>query len=135
MASTNRLPGVLVLDDEAHLRTVLDITLRRHGFPVWLAAGGREALDLYRRHGAAIGVLLLDVRLPGGLDGPATLRALREAHPDAAWTAYFMTGSAAPYTEEELLGLGAERVLAKPLDLVKLVQLLRGAGNSAAAGG
>jgi CheY-like chemotaxis protein len=129
------LPGVLVLDDEPHMRTVLDLTLRRHGFPVWPAADGREALDLYRRHGSAIGVLLLDVHLPGGLDGPATLRALREAHPDASWSAYFMTGHAGAYTAEELLGLGAERVLTKPLDLVKLVQLLRGAGNPASAGG
>ena len=70
-------------------------------------------------------MLLLDVCLPGGLDGPATLRALREAHPGAAWAAYFVTGNPAPYTAEELLGFGAERVLAKPLDLTGLVQLLR----------
>jgi CheY-like chemotaxis protein len=129
MAAATALPGVLVLDDEPHMRTVLDLTLRRHGFPVWLAADGREALDLCRRHADAIGVLLLDVCLPGGLDGPATLRALRQAHPDARWSAYFMTGSTGAYSEQELLGLGAERVLVKPLDHVKLVQLLRqGAG-------
>jgi CheY-like chemotaxis protein len=118
------MPTVLVVDDNPQLGRALDFILRWHGFTIWLAADGEEALEVYRRHRDAIGVVLLDVRMPG-MDGPATLRALRAAHPDAVFTAYFMTADSGSYTTEELLGQGAVAVLFKPVNVTELVQLLR----------
>ena len=69
-------PGVLVVDDEHLVRALLQLGLERDGFEVWSASNGREAIDLYREHRERIAAVLLDVRMPG-LDGPATLGALR----------------------------------------------------------
>ena len=71
-AVSGRTPshGILVVDDEAGVLRVLDLVLRQQGFAVWPAAGGVEAVELYRRHREAIDVVLLDVCMPG-LDGPA----------------------------------------------------------------
>jgi DNA-binding response OmpR family regulator len=72
--------GVLVVDDEPSIRSLLAVALRQQGFCVWLAADGREAIELDRRHGPEIALVLLDVRMPG-LDGPETLTVLRKINP------------------------------------------------------
>src|SRR5258707_982092 len=117
-----RAYGILVVDDEGAIRSVLNDGMRQKGFSVWVAASGKEALDLYRRHFKAIDVILLDVRMPG-LDGPQTLAALRELSPEIR--ACFMTGELGEYTEEGLCGMGeAAAVFLKPFHLAQLGQSL-----------
>lgn len=115
-------PVVLVVDDLALVREVLRASLRCHGFQVRLAGDGREAIDLYRRDHNTIALVLLDVQMPG-LDGPGVLTALRTIEPDVR--AFFMTGDAGRYGEDDLLATGARRVFAKPLDIAAVVAELR----------
>ncbi len=114
--------GVLVVDDEVHIRQMLQIALPRQGFDVWLAASGREAVDLYRRHRNMIGAALLDIRMPG-LSGPETLQALREIDPELPCS--FMTGDAGSDQTREWLEQSGVPVLAKPFRLETLAQTLR----------
>jgi CheY-like chemotaxis protein len=114
-------PGVLVVDDEPLLLAVLKTGFRQRGFEVWVAAGGTEALELYRFHKKDIAVVLLDVHMPG-LDGPRTLAALRRINPDVRCC--FMTGNLGLYTEEELLALGAVLLFPKPFDLTGMTEAL-----------
>jgi CheY-like chemotaxis protein len=113
--------GVLVVDDEECVRGVLNAGLRAYGFTVWPAADGREALDLYRRHGESIDVVLLDVRMPG-LDGPQTLAALQGLDPRIRCA--FMSGNLGRYTERTLRASGAAAVLQKPLCLEEVAEML-----------
>jgi CheY-like chemotaxis protein len=115
-------PLILVVDDEPAIGTLLDVALRRHGFDVLVASGGREALDVYRQHGEAIGVVLLDVRMPG-LNGPDTLDLLKQCNPNARCC--FMTGDSGEYTEDDLLRRGAAVVFAKPFVVAELARVLR----------
>jgi CheY-like chemotaxis protein len=55
---------VLVVDDEPQVRDVARRMLERRGWTVLLAVDGREALDTYARHAAAIDVVVLDVTMP-----------------------------------------------------------------------
>jgi len=107
-------PGVLVVDDEHLVRVILQLGLERDGFEVWTAANGRQAIELYREHREDIAAVLLDVRMPG-LDGPATLGALRELSP--AVRACFMTGDPNAYDPEALRQRGAAYFIAKPFRL------------------
>ncbi len=115
-------PGILVVDDEWEVRTILSEGLRREGFAVWQAADGYEALDLYRYHGESIGAVLLDVRMPGP-DGPQTLAALRAIDPQVRCC--FVTGDPGRYTVEDLHRLGAAAVLGKPFRLDAVAQVAR----------
>jgi anti-anti-sigma factor len=114
-------PGVLVVDDETVVLCVLASALRREGFQVWLAVHGQEGIELYRRYQEEIVVVLLDVRMPG-MDGPHTLTALRKIDPDVCCC--FMTGNPAPYTEEDLLEMGALRVFDKPFVFAEILDTL-----------
>jgi CheY-like chemotaxis protein len=104
-------PHLLVVDDDPGVLTMLDTGLRLHGFDVTTAGGGRAAVELFRRHAAAIALVLLDVRMPD-LDGPRTLAALREVDPHVRCC--FMSGDRGSYSPEQLLAMGAARVLDKP---------------------
>src|SRR4051794_16550630 len=57
--------GVLIADDDPVVRRLLEVTLSRLGFRVYLASDGAEAVEVYRRHRAAVGVALLDAQMPG----------------------------------------------------------------------
>lgn len=115
-------PGVLVVDDEYLVRSIVQLGLERNGFDVRVAANGCEAIALYREHREHISVVLLDVHMPG-LDGPQTLAALRQFNPKIL--ACFMSGDAHSYELEDLLGCGAVCFIAKPFYLDQLVNLLR----------
>jgi CheY-like chemotaxis protein len=114
-------PGVLVADAEARIRILLRVTLREHGFVVFLADGASEAVKLYRNHHGDIELVLLDVALPE-LDGPTTLRALQEINPEVRCC--FLTPTTGPCQKAELLGLGAVRIFTKSFGPQGLVQSL-----------
>jgi CheY-like chemotaxis protein len=115
-------PGVLLAEDDPLVRTLLEQTLLDEGFPTWSAADGLSALLLYHQNSDAIRVALLDVGMPT-LDGPLTLRALREMAPEVLCC--FITASTTDYSEEELYSLGADAVLHKPFAPDALVAVLR----------
>jgi CheY-like chemotaxis protein len=114
-------PGILLADDDAAVRSLLEVALRQHGFAVWAAANGQEALELFRCHQAEISAVLLDVRMPC-LDGPETLAAMQAADPTVCCC--YMTGDSGGYTSEELLASGAVCVFKKPFRLGEIVSAL-----------
>src|SRR5262249_35798510 len=59
-------PGFLVVDNEPAIRKLMRTVLDRHGFAVWLAADGREALTIFQQH-RQIALVLLDVRIRAGM--------------------------------------------------------------------
>jgi DNA-binding NtrC family response regulator len=129
-AGTRGTPGILVVEDEEGIRAVLDIALRQQGFMVWLARNGLEGIDLYRRHRETIGMVLLDVHMPG-LDGPHTLAALQELEPQIPCC--FMSGDLGHYTHRQLCSLGAATVIRKPFPLMAVAQMLWNLASQAAS--
>jgi CheY-like chemotaxis protein len=114
------LPGILVVDDAAAVRTGLGEALRREGFAVWVAPDGQQALDLYRRCGGSIDLVVMDQRMPG-LDGLQTLAALRALNPDVRCC--FLTAD--PDSDGRLEQGGATCVLHKPMGPDEVARVLR----------
>jgi CheY-like chemotaxis protein len=105
------MPCILVVDDEVAVRDFLGRALPQFGLAVLSASSGNEAVRLYRQY-QTISAALLDMQMAGGLDGPQTVRALREVNP--ALPCCFMTGGSGDYTLTELLALGVSDVFQKP---------------------
>ena len=76
MTDSDRIPKVLVVDDEPNIRELVQVALKFHGCSVTTAATGKEAL---RQAGAdRPDLIVLDVMLPD-LDGFEVCRRLRVA--------------------------------------------------------
>jgi PAS domain S-box-containing protein len=60
---------ILLVEDDAALRGVVQISLSRLGYRVIEAADGAAALNLWKRHRAEIRLLLTDLVMPGGMTG------------------------------------------------------------------
>jgi CheY-like chemotaxis protein len=108
---------ILVVDDEASLRSVMRRTLLRAGFEVLLAEDGARALALASSHAGHIDLLLTDVVMPG-LSGPELARRLREERPEIG--VLFVSG----YSFEENVpapdAASGTAYLAKPFDSTTL---------------
>ena len=126
-----RVPRVLVVDDEADLRELLELTLVGMGLDVDCAADLAEARRLLARQAYALA--LTDMRLPDGegLELVALISRQMPNTPVAVITAYGSTENAVA-----ALKAGAFDYLAKPVALDSLRNLVRAAiPMPAAAGG
>ncbi len=110
---------VLVVDDEAVMREVLEMRLGKMGFEVHLAASGEEAQEVTER--VRPDLVLSDVMMPGmsGLELLELLKAGDPHRPVVLITAHGTVDSAV-----EALKRGALDFLTKPLDYDKLEAVL-----------
>jgi two-component system, cell cycle sensor histidine kinase and response regulator CckA len=60
---------ILVVEDEALLRELVQCILERHGYNVLQAPNGVAALEVWRRHRSEIDLLLTDMVMPEGMTG------------------------------------------------------------------
>ena len=117
-----RPPRVLVVDDEADLRELLELTLVGMGLDVDCAADLAAARALLAAHRYAL--CLTDMRLPDG-DGLSLVAEIGAAHPDTAVAVITAHGSAE--NAVAALKAGAFDYLAKPVGLDALRALVRSA--------
>ena len=116
--ATERTNRVLVIDDDATVRSLMRRYLSREGFEVVTADGGREGLEFARDLHPS--VITLDVFMPD-MDGWSVLQAIKQDAELSRIPVIMMTIS-----DEKQKGftLGASGYLTKPVDRVQLTQLL-----------
>ena len=117
--SASGVGAVLVIDDEAAVRDLMQRFLAKEGFRVVTASGGDEGLRLARE--LRPDAITLDVMMPG-IDGWAVLSALK-ADPAVADIPVVML----TIVDDKNLGyaLGASDYLTKPIDRERLVTVLK----------
>ena len=116
---TSGIGTVLVIDDEAAVRDLMQRFLTKEGFRVVTAGGGEEGLRRARE--LRPDAITLDVMMPG-MDGWAVLSALK-ADADVADIPVVML----TIVDDKNLGyaLGASDYLTKPIDRERLVTVLK----------
>src|SRR6478735_6628836 len=105
------MSSVLIVDDEPNIRRMVGALLASEGYEVRDAAEG--ALGLARVTESCPDAVLLDLMMPGELDGLATLERLREQVPDVP--VIMMSGKAGLSDAVKATKLGAFNFLEKPL--------------------
>ena len=70
---------ILLVDDEADIREVLNISLSDIGYEVLTAENGANALNIFKN--TDIPVVITDIKMPG-IDGIELLRKIKRENPD-----------------------------------------------------
>lgn len=122
METIDRLPTVLVIDDDDDLRYSLKRVLSGRNYNVIEAASGEEGLKMAEQHDPD--VILLDNRM-GGMSGIEALQHLRGINPNAM--IILMTAYGTTQTTIEAMKFGAFDYIMKPFDLKKIISLTEAA--------
>jgi signal transduction histidine kinase/CheY-like chemotaxis protein/CHASE3 domain sensor protein len=119
---------ILVVEDDVRNVYALTNILEPRGAKVEIARNGREALAALEKSanqpGSAIDLVLMDVMMPV-MDG---LAATREIRKNLAWKKLpiiTLTAKAMPDDQQRCIDAGANDYMAKPLDVEKLLSLVR----------
>lgn len=107
---------VLIADDEANMRWVLERALSKAGYDVETAEDGQLVLD--RALVERPDLVLLDLKMPK-MDGLTLLRKLKEHYPDLMIV--MMTAHGSTATAVEAMKAGAHDYLMKPFDIEELL--------------
>lgn len=118
----DKAPTVLLVDDDANIRLIAEISLAEVGnWRVILAASGAEALKLLLTERPDL--ICLDVMMPG-MDGPTLFGRIKE---NVAWRhipVIFMTAKIQKDEVAQYIRLGAAGVISKPFDPMELPDVI-----------
>lgn len=117
------LQRILCVEDEVDIQSIVRIALETiGGFDVMIFGSGHDAL----RAGPAFrpDLILLDVMMPG-IDGPATLAAMRATADFKNTPVVFMTAKVQAHEIDLYRKMGVMEVIAKPFDPMTLSETLR----------
>ncbi|TMC70453.1 MAG: response regulator transcription factor [Chloroflexi bacterium] len=115
--------AILVVEDDADIRSLLSTVLTGAGFAVNTVASGEAAVELMRREQPVL--VLLDIRLPG-LSGYEVCRWLRERFRDVVPIVFMSAERKESFDRAAGLMLGADDYLMKPFLNEELLARIRG---------
>ncbi|MEN9203552.1 MAG: response regulator [Thermostichus sp. DG_1_6_bins_120] len=117
------LQRILLVEDDPDIQAVTRLALEAvGGFTVGICSCGKQALE--EAVGFSPDLILLDVMMPV-MDGPTTLKALRELSPLRDTPVIFMTAKVQTHEVENYKQLGAVDVICKPFDPMNLSSTIR----------
>ncbi len=110
---------VLVVDDEAHIRRLIEFTLKKGGYRMLVATNGKEAIQLALE--SAPNLIIMDVLMPE-MDGVEALEQLKSDERTASIPVILLTGIGQSTTRKEVEAKGTATYLAKPFSPNKLLR-------------
>lgn len=118
----NEATAILVVEDEQHIRGVLEYNLRLDGFEVYLAADGPTALELAGEKRPDL--ILLDWMMPG-MDGLEVLAKLKSEETTAHIPVFMLTAKGMLSEVGKAFGAGVDDYITKPFDPIRLGKVIR----------
>jgi CheY-like chemotaxis protein len=118
-----RLVGrtVLVVDDDIRNVFAISSALEPHGLTIRHAENGRQCLEVLD---TSVDIVLMDIMMPE-LDGYSTIAAIRERPEYEGLPIVALTAKAMKGDREKCLEAGASDYVTKPVDIDRLLSLLR----------
>ena len=118
---------ILIVDDDADIRELLNIRLRKSGYETAFAVDGISAISAARRENPDL--ILLDLGLPGG-EGYTVMERMK-AIASLGWVPVVVVSARDPGTNRQrAIDAGAKAFLEKPIDMDALLTTIeRELGN------
>ncbi len=117
---------ILVVDDEPHMRKLIEIHLKRAGYTIKSAKNGREALTIAASEGPDL--IVMDVMM-SEMDGLTALSQLKKDPATQAIPVIMLTARGHSMTRQEAEESGAEAFLNKPFSPTQLLSEIKNLAN------
>jgi DNA-binding NtrC family response regulator len=114
------MPAILIVEDEAKMRRLLELNLGEDGFTTYSAGDAETGLKLLREH--AVDLVLTDLKLPG-MNGQEFLQTVKRQN--AALPVVVMTAFGSVETAVEAMKSGASDYVLKPFSLTEMRMVIR----------
>lgn len=125
------LKKIMLVEDDLDLQLITRLSLEIGGYGVLVCGSGAEAVQATPAYGPDL--ILLDMMMPG-MDGLATMDALRQLPETSATPIIFFTANTQDTVRQNLLSRGALGLIIKPIDpnalLEQINQLWQGFAHS-----
>jgi two-component system cell cycle sensor histidine kinase/response regulator CckA len=118
----NRGESILVVEDEPLVRAFVCEALQHHGYNVLDADCGQKALEVWKRNGEQIDLLLTDMVMPNGISGSSLAKMLLDHKQDLK--VIYMSGYSSEITGTGDLFSEARNFLPKPFSQGKLIDMV-----------
>ena len=112
------MKNILIVEDQVEALKLLGLVLRAEDRKVFLTESGEEALEVARE--TVPDLVLLDIMLPGGMDGYEVARSLKRDPMTANSAIVVMTAKAQEQDKIDAFEAGADDFIRKPYNLVDL---------------
>ncbi|MDY7032197.1 MAG: PAS domain S-box protein [Thermodesulfobacteriota bacterium] len=113
---------ILLVDDEEMIIDVSEQLLKKMGYRVFLARGGREAVKVYKTNKDKIDLIILDMIMPD-MGGAEAYDRMKEINPDMR--VLLSSGYAENGLAMEILERGCDGFIQKPFNMKQLSQKIR----------
>ena len=113
---------ILLVDDHPEIRQLVKMTLGK-GFEIFEAEDGRSALRLTLEHKPDL--LVLDIMMPGEIDGLRVLKAIKVDHALRNTKVILVSARGQEKDKQEGLLQGADAYLVKPFSPLKLNEMIK----------
>src|ERR1700737_1080341 len=114
------MPVILIVEDEAKMRRLLELNLGEEGFTTFSAGDAESGLKLLREN--SIDLVVTDLKLPG-MNGLEFLQAVK--HQNSALPVVVMTAFGTVETAVEAMKAGASDYVLKPFSLAEMRMVIR----------
>jgi CheY-like chemotaxis protein len=114
---------VLLTDDDLRNTFALSKLLKKHGMKVVIADNGQMALDRLEEN-KSIDLVIMDIMMPV-MDGYQAMKEIRTQKAHASLPIIALTARAMPEEQEKCMAAGANDYLTKPVDVERLLTLMR----------
>jgi two-component system, cell cycle response regulator DivK len=114
---------ILIIDDDGRNIFALSAVLRARGYSTIGALSSTEGIDILLKN-RQVSIVLMDIMMPD-MDGYETISRIRQHNELDEVTIIAVTAQAMPGDREKCLAAGAAGYISKPVDVDKLLELLR----------
>ncbi len=115
---------VLLVDDDTDALELLSLVLKRSGYNTLCATNGQAGLDLAVRHEDELDLVLLDLMMPGGMDGYAVCDRLRTLQGTDNLPVVVLSAKSSPKEMARSYASGAVQHITKPYDTQYLLAVV-----------
>ncbi len=123
VAPKSGMETILIVDDEESVRIISSRMLKSAGYGVLTACNGKQAVDLFKREGWNVSLVILDLLMPV-MDGQECLEEILRIDPKAK----VMIATGVPTNNEQTnlaIASGAKVAVHKPYDMTEMLKMVR----------